>query len=207
MRSTPRVRTASLSFIAVTASLTLVWAAGCCRPGGWRFEEFKEARIQFAIPSDWSVRILRPGQDPVPLEEAGDPGEDGAVVTALPILEDAALVIVATQKNVSARAFARQTHKFIPLDGVVLSANEEPWAKNGLRGWVADGKGRLRSNGTPVLFRWVVLDVDGQPVLITLYAEASKDDHYKEVFDKILDSLKPIAPHTPEAQGPAPQAP
>ena len=41
-----------------------------------------------------------------------------------------------------------------------------------------------------------VLDVGGQAVLVTLYAEEAKQEDYREVFDRILQQLRP-APNAP----------
>ena len=194
MRAGFRVRTAPFSFLALTASFVLVWASGCCKTDAWQTHIFADAGVRFDLPDSWTVRVVRPGQEPGPLDDTPptDAGVDGAVVTALPLLEDAALVIVAPQNNVSTEVFARQAEQFIPLDNIVVNTAPARWGNGTYSGWATDGKGTLRGSGTKVAWRWVALEVDGQPVIICLYAEQDQADRYGGLFDRILQSIAPI---------------
>lgn len=194
MRAGFRVRTAPFSFLALTASFVLVWTSGCCRTDEWKPHTFHDAGVQFELPASWTVRVVRPGQEPSDLQDGSltDVGSDGAVVTALPLLEDAALVVVAPQNKVSTEVFARQAKQFIPLDNIVVSADPARWGNGTFSGWATGGGGTLRGSGTKVIWRWVALEIDDQPVIICLYAEEDRASTYDEVFDRILQSIAPL---------------
>ncbi len=194
MRAGFRARTAPFSFLALTATFVLVWTSGCCRTDEWKSHTFADAGLRFDLPDSWTVRVVRPGEKPTDLEDASptDVGVDGAVVTALPILEDAALVIVAPQNKVSTEIFARQAQQFIPLDNIVVSNDPARWGNGTFKGWATGGKGALRGSGTKVEWRWVALEIDGQPVIVCLYAEEDQSKRYDEVFNRILQSIAPM---------------
>jgi hypothetical protein len=202
MRAGFRARTAPYTFLALTASFVLVWTSGCCKTDEWRTHTFVDAGLSFELPDSWTVRVVRPGSDPQDLDDAvaTDVGVDGAVVTALPLLEDAALVIVAPQNRVSTEVFARQAQQFIPLDNIVVSNDPARWGNGTFSGWATGGKGALRGSGTKVEWRWVALEIDGQPVIVCLYAEEDQVERYDAMFNRILQRIAPMG-----APAPAPQ--
>jgi len=196
MLPTVRIRTASLLGIALIAVFVLSAAlTGCCSSDEWKTVPFKQAHLKFTVPADWTVRFRQPGSDPVTVEDGDMPGDanasDGAVLTALPVLEDAALVILVAESDVKPEYFARQVESFIPLEATTFSSRPEPYTINGLAGYAGEGTGRLPGEDTDVYFRTLVLGVAGRTVLVTLYAEASHKVRYEAIFDHILASLAP----------------
>ena len=193
-----RCRTASLLIPA--AALFLIWMSGFCRSDEWRTHSFFDAGIQFELPDTWTVHVARPGQEPEGLDSApaATSTKDGAVVTALPLLEDAALVIVAPQNQVSPEVFARQAKLFLPLDTVVAAGPPTQWGNGSFQGWASAGHGKIMGSGTTVDWRWVSLDVDGHAIVIYLYAESSQAPRYNDVFDRILRSVSRLDTATPK---------
>lgn len=184
-----RVWTATLSLLAL-GTLVLTLLGGCCGSDDWKQETFPESGLRFSIPSSWKVSLRRPGQ--------GDPSQgsagtgDGAVFTALPPLEDAALILIATEKPAAPDLFARRVTDFIPLNGVQFTSPMQPYSLNGTAGFAGEGMGQLPSDGTPVYFRCMVLDVGGKPTIVTLYAEESQRARYEQIFDVIVTRLHPM---------------
>lgn len=203
MRLTPHVRTSALASLALVACLVMsaVWSG--CRSDQWKTQQFAEARLRFMLPESWSVHLMRPGQEPAPLDPtspAADTTGDGAVVTALSVLEDAAMVIFAPQKDVEVTRFARYMKDFIPLDEVRFLPAEKLYSKTvgGLPGFIGEGSGKLPKDQTPVYFRCLAVDVEGQPVFVILYAEESQQKRYAPIFERILESIEPT--FTPRVQ-------
>lgn len=196
MLSTARIGTVTLLGLALFAAFSLsALLTGCCTSDEWKTVPFKQAHLQFMVPGDWTVRFRQPGSDPVTLEDGQTAGDsrasDGAVLTALPVLEDAAMVILVAESDVKPEYFARQVENFIPLQTTTFSSRPEPYAINGLAGYAGEGTGRLPGEDTDVYFRTLVLGVAGRTVLVTLYAEASHRLRYEAIFDRILASLTP----------------
>ncbi len=198
MRFLARTQTYLPSIFALTAFLYLGWFMSGCRADSWEQWTFPEAGIRFELPSSWSVRKLRPGKEAQPLSKqpaAREASPESSVVTALPVLEDAALVIVATQKTIPLDPFAKAMARFIPLEDVQFELEDLKISNKNHKGVVgryAKGTGRLKTNRAPVFFESYVLDIQGKPTLITLYAEESKRAYYEPVFGKIRDSIQPL---------------
>jgi hypothetical protein len=169
----------------------LIWASACCRTDEWTSHSFEDASIQFELPENWTVHVARPGLDPVELDSAPSQPQapHGAIVTALPLLEDAAMVIVAPQNNVSTEVFARQADLFLPLDHIVTAGPPSRWGNGSFQGWASAGHGEIAGGRTPVDWRWVTLEVEGQAIIVCLYAESSQATRYNEVFNRILKSI------------------
>ncbi len=187
--------TAILSLLTMAASLVAL-LVGCCGSDQWKQEVFREAGLRFSVPANWKVSLRRPGQG---VQDMDDPAatraprsRDGAVVTALPVLEDAAVIIIATQQTSAADIFARRVADFIPLEGVQFTNSMQPYSLNGLAGFAGEGVGLLPSDGTSVYFRCLILDVDGKPVIVTLYAEEMQRARYEGIFNTIIARLNPI---------------
>ena len=197
MLAKTRVWTAVSLAIMMLTSLVAMLSTGCCGSDDWKSATFPEARLRFAVPANWKVSLRRPGEDSQDLNKPSipsnkDPG-DGAVVTALPVLEDAALILIATEKTAAPDLFARRVADFIPLNAIRFTTPMQPYSLNGLHGFAGEGYGRLPSNGTSVYFRCMVLDVEGKPSIVTLYAEESQRERYHKTFDTIVSRLHPMS--------------
>lgn len=192
-----RVWTVSLSILALVVSTAALLLTGCCGSDQWKQQVFREAGLRFSVPSNWTVTVQRPGQNAVnpdkdDVDEVNSGDADGAVLSALPVLEDAALILIATQQRVAVDIFARRVADFIPLNGVQFISPLQPYSLNGLTGFAGEGSGQLPSDGTPVYFRCMVLDIDGKPVIVTLYSEELQRTRYEQIFDTILARLHPL---------------
>lgn len=192
-----RVWTVSLSILALVVSTATLLLTGCCDSDQWQQQVFREGGLRFSVPSNWSVTVQRPGQsttnpDQDSVDEPSSGDSDGAVLSALPVLEDAALILIATQQRVAVDIFARRVADFIPLNGVQFISPLQPYSLNGLTGFAGEGSGLLPSDGSPVYFRCIVLDIDGKPVIVTLYSEELQRTRYEQVFDIILARLHPL---------------
>lgn len=207
------VRTASWTCLVLALAAFLgSMLAGCCASDEWRTVTFRQAQLEFAVPGDWTVRFREPGRDPLtvaPGEELGASAmlSDGAVLTALPVLEDAAMVILVTEPTVRPEYLAQHVKEFVPLDAVTPSPRNEPYQANGLSGFASEGSGRLPNEGADVYFRTLVLEVGGRAILVTLYAEKSQQRRYEVVFDRILGSLKALNAPPGLGVSPGPEAP
>ncbi len=190
-----RVWTAISLLVMMLAALVATLATGCFGSDDWKSATFPEARLRFAVPANWKVNLRRPGQGTTDLDKTPrssyKESSDGAVVTALPVMEDAALILIATEKTASPDLFARRVADFIPLKGIRFTTTMQPYSLNGLHGFAGEGYGRLPSNGTSVYFRCMVLEVEGKPVIATLYAEESQKERYDPIFDTIVARLHP----------------
>lgn len=207
--TTPYPWTSAVASVTRMAGLllgvALLWLG--CRSEGWRTWTFQEAGLRFEVPESWSVRVMRPGEPPRPLDEPLQPSPgttrgDGAVVTALSVLEDAAMVIFASQKDIELSSMARHMDRFIPLKDIRFEPDDKLVRRefNGTYGFEGRGVGRLASNNAPVAFRCMALDVGGEPVFVFLYAEESQQARYAPVFDKIIAGLSPTVTARPDAQ-------
>ena len=136
------------------------------------------------------------------------PIKDSAILTALPVLEDAALVIIAPQIERSPESFADEINILVPLDGVKFSGrNPIAWQRGELKGLVFDGTGRITNKGPEVHFSTLILDMSGRSVIVTLYAEEERSEAYSEIFNRIMTSLKPVRSNTPPTTPTAPVTP
>jgi hypothetical protein len=223
MRLTSYVQTSALASLALAALFVLCTVWSGCRSDQMRAQEFPEARLRFQLPESWSVHVSRPGQAPSPLEAQAPAARDGAVVTALSALEDAALVIYAPQREVEVTRFARYMKSFVPLQDTKFLPEDKlvEGTLNGLPVFRGQGTGKLPADQTEVWFQSLAIDVEGQPVFVILYVEASQKERYAKTFQEIEDSLQPTfsprvevkvpaaprAPASPEARPPAPTSP
>jgi hypothetical protein len=190
-----RVWTAVSLLIMMLAALVATLATGCCELDDWKTATLPEAKLRFEVPANWKVNLRRPGKVPSESAETATPSEtgDGAVLTALPVMEDAALILIATEKTAAPDLFARRVTDFIPLKGVRFTTPMQAYSLNGLHGFAGEGYGRLPSDGTAVYFRCMVLDVEGKPVIATLYAEESQKERYSPIFDTIVARIHPMS--------------
>ncbi len=204
----PRVWTSVSLRILTLAAFIASLVGGCCGSEDWKNEEFREARLRFSVPSGWSVNLKLPGEKALDLDKprsGATRSGNGAVVTAMPALEDAALILIATEKVAAPDLFARRVTDFIPLNAIRFTTPMQPYSLNGLHGFAGEGFGRLQSNGTPVYFRCMVLDVEGRPVIAALYAEEAQRERYSAIFDTIVARFHPIGAlsgASPERDGP-----
>ena len=190
-----RVWTAVSLLIMMLAALVATLTMEGCGLDEWKSATLPEARLRFAVPANWKVNLRRPGQSNTDKNVLSGPSEtgDGAVLTALPVMEDAALILIATEKTASPDLFARRVEDFIPLKGVRFTTPMQAYSLNGLHGFAGEGYGRLPSDGTDVYFRCMVLDVEGKPVIATLYAEESQKERYSPIFDTIVARIHPTS--------------
>ena len=163
------------------------------------------------MPDSWVVRLRTAGGDatevpPGQLAGADTGMEDSAVLTALPVLEDAALVVLATDTQVKPDYFAKQVEEFIPLTNIEFTQKSEPYALGGLHGLAGEGHGTLEGEGTEVYFRTLVAEVGGRTVFVTLYAQQEHRKRYEGTFDRILSSMREIQVSSPGLPK-APKAP
>jgi hypothetical protein len=189
-----------LVFAALSASLVL--CSGCSGTDAWKTVAFEQAGVTFSVPDNWSVSVGVPGSDPVvaPIDTNGPElgGGAGAVLSALSVLEDAALVLIATHMDISPQWFSARIDEFIPLERITFTQQNEPYTRNGVSGYAGEGVGVLSKGNVPVYFRTLAVEIEDRAVLITLYAEESERARYEVIFDRILGSMKPSK--APKAQ-------